>query len=171
MEQMKSNAMRMNQKEKGIRFSPQILQMALSLYICSPVGYREFKKSSLMIFPSDQTLQCMISNMMVTDGICQKTYQWFYDEVVSQMADETEKSGHIMCDKLQIKSTLCQNTQSHALVGFVTDTSELNFIEELKALESTRKEDGRSIDNQSDVHDDDKIAKKINQWRLRTVQG
>jgi len=44
----------------------------------------------------------------------------------------------------------------------VTDTSELNFIEELKALESTRKEDGRSIDNQSDVHDDDKIAKKIN---------
>jgi len=77
----------------------------------------------------------MISNMMVTDGICQKTYQWFYDEVVSQMADETEKSGHIMCDKLQIKSTLCWNTQSHALVGFVTDTSELNFIEELKALE------------------------------------
>jgi len=108
---------------------------------------------------------------MVTDGICQKTYQWFYDEVVSQMADETEKAGHIMCDELQIKSTLCWNTQSHALVGFVTDTSELNFIEELKALESTRKEDGRSIDNQSDVHDDDKIAQKINQWRLRTVQG
>ena len=47
-----------------------------------------------------------------------------------------------MYDELQIKSTLCWNTQSHALVGFVTETSELNFIEELKAFKSTRKEDG-----------------------------
>jgi len=74
MEQMKSNAMRMNHKDKGIRFSPKILRLALSLYIHSPVSYQEFKKSSLMIFPSDRTLQRMISNMMMTDGVCPKTY-------------------------------------------------------------------------------------------------
>jgi len=49
MEQMKANAMKLNHKDKGICFSPQILHMALSLYIHSPVGCRAFRESSLMI--------------------------------------------------------------------------------------------------------------------------
>jgi len=64
LEQMKLNASKIAGKEGGIRFSPQILQLALSLYIHSPVGYNEFKKSSLEIFPLSCTLQRMKSKMM-----------------------------------------------------------------------------------------------------------
>jgi len=82
------------------------------------------------------------------------------------MVDENEKAGHIMCNELQIKLTLCWNTQTHELVGFVTDSSGLDFVEELKALESETKDDGRSNRQQPDVNNDEQIAKKVNQWRL-----
>jgi len=65
---------------------------------------------------------------------------------------------------------LCWNTQSHELVGFVTDSSGLDFVKELKALELSTKDDGRSQEQQSTPEkDDERIAKKVNQWRLQTV--
>ncbi len=167
MEQMKANAMKLNNNDKGICFSPQILWMALSLYIRSPVGYREFKESSLMIFPSERTMERMIAKMRMTDGVCPKTYQWLYDETISAMHDDREKAGHIMCDELQIKSTLCWNTKTHELVGFTSDSYTLDFLSELKALEEYNKEDGQAKNELGD----DNIAKKVNQWRLRTVKG
>jgi len=157
MEQMKANAMKLNNNDKGIRFSPQILRMTLSLYIRSPVGYREFKESSLMIFPSERTMERMIAKMRMTDGVCPKTYQWLYDETISAMHDDREKAGHIMCDELQIKSTLCWNTKTHELVGFTSDSCTLDFLSELKALEEYNKEDGQAKNELGD----DNIAKKL----------
>jgi len=160
MEQMKANAMKLNGKDKGIQFSPHILSMALSLYTCSPVGYREFKNASLMVFPSEQTMDRMISKMRTNDGICPKTYQWLYDKTISDMHDGKEKAGRIMCDKLQIKSTLCWNTKTHALVGFTTDSTKLDFLDELREIEKIIKENGHAV-QQSNDDDDDKIAKKL----------
>jgi len=80
-----------------------------------------------------------------------------------------EKAGHIMCDDMQIKSTLCWNTKTHELVGFTGDSCTLDFLTEFKALEQSVKPTGHS---KNDVLDEsDKIAKKVNQWRLRTVTG
>jgi len=90
LKQMKLNASKMVGKEGGMRFSPRILWLLLLLYIHSPVGYNEFKKSSLEIFPSSRTLQCMKSKMMHCDGISPKMYQWYYDEVVAHLPVEAQ---------------------------------------------------------------------------------
>jgi len=107
--------------------------------------------------------------MRTHDGICPKSYQWLYDKTISDMQDDKEKAGHIMCDELQIKSTLCWNTQTHALVGFTTECTTLDFLDELKEIEKMVKENGHAVNKKDE--DDDKIAKKVNQWRLRTVKG
>jgi len=50
--------------------------------------------------------------------------------------------------------------QSYPLVGFVMGTSELNFVEELKVLESTRKEgDIWSMEEHLELDNDGKFAK------------
>jgi len=42
---------------------------------------------------------------------------------------------HLMCDEMQLKSGVYWNTQTHKLVGFASDTSDLNLLDELHALE------------------------------------
>jgi len=81
-----------------------------------------------------RTLQQMKSKMMQEDGISPTTYQWFYDEVVSSLPVEAQQ-GHLMCDEMQLKSGVYWNTQTHKLVGFASDTSDLNLLDELHALE------------------------------------
>jgi len=82
-------------------------------------------------------------------------------QTISQMLDNYEKASHLMCDELQIKLTLCWNTQIHELVGFVTDSSSLDFVKELKALEWATKYNGQSCKQQSTPkEDDEQIAKK-----------
>jgi len=140
--------------------SPCILCIALSLYIGSLVGYKEFKNSTLEVFPSIWTLQRMKLKMMQEDGISQNAYQWFYDEVVSCMPMK-EGRGHLMYDEMHLKSGVYWNTQSHKLVGFASDTSDLNLLDELRALENINDDNARGSIDQLDEYNAD--AKKVNQ--------
>jgi len=111
-----------------------------------------------MVFPSGHTIEQMVSKIRMKDGICPQTYQWLYDETISGMHDEKERAGHIMCDELQLKSTLCWNTKTHELVGFATDSTKLDFLDELSALEKSIRKNGQS--RNEDHSTDNKIAKK-----------
>jgi len=46
----------------------------------------------------------------------------------------------------------------------------LDFLDELREIEKIIKENGHAV-QQSNDDDDDKIAKKVNQWHLHTVKG
>jgi len=111
-------------------------------------------------------LQHMKSKMMRLDGISPTMYQWFHDEVVSKMPTESQ-CGHLVCDKMSLESGVIWNTQSHKLVGFVTEASNLNLLDKLRALDKISTEKGKSTDL---LDDSNANAKKVNQWHLRKTK-
>jgi len=73
-----------------------------------------------------------------------------------------------MCDEMHLKSGVYWNTQLHKLVGFAMEASELNLLEELRALEKLCNEDGKCL---TMVDDSNANAKSVNQWHFRTVHN
>ncbi len=60
-----------------------------------------------------------------------------------------------MCNEMHLKSGVYWNTQLHKLVGFAMEASELNLLEELRALEKLCDEDGKCltmVDNSNANH-------------------
>jgi len=174
LEQMQSNAKKITKKEKGVRFSPRILRMALSIYTRSKVGYEEMRKTSIEVMPSPATLNRLKSKLQTSDGYCPRMYQWFFDETVSHIPEQ-DRAGHVMCDEMQLKSGIYWNTQSHKLVGFASDSEELNLADELDALNDILKgNDNDSLPTQNmikSLESDNCNAKKVNQWRFRSIKG
>jgi len=64
-----------------------------------------------------------------------------FDEVVSQLPLNKQR-GHLMCDEMQLKSGICWSTTSHKLMGFATEKSGLNLLDELRALEKISNNSG-----------------------------
>jgi len=103
LQQIQANSNKIAKKEKGVRFSPQILHVALSLYTRSKVGYEELWNSSIEVMPSASTLACIISKMKTSDATFPKMYQWFYNDTIHHIPD-TDHTGHIMCNEMHLKS-------------------------------------------------------------------
>ncbi len=169
VEQMRDNAGKICGKDKGIRFSPRILRMALSVYVRSPVGYEELKKSSLEIFPSCSTIARMKQKMNTKDGICPRIYQWFFDEKIRHLPAK-ERIGQLMCDEMHLKAGVYWNTKSHRIAGFASESTELNLCEEIKSLEKDIDANGELRDA-SKFHESNRNATKVNQWRFRSIKG
>jgi len=163
-----------NKKEKGVRFSPCVLHMALAIYTQSKVGYEELRKSSIDVMPSASTLACIKSKMQTTDGICPKTYQWFYDNTVCQIPDQ-DRAGHLMCDKMQLKSGIYWNTANHKLSRFASDLDELDLAKEIQSLNELcddKKGDATAnTGSDASLKTDNVTAKKVNQWCFCSIKG
>jgi len=174
LEQMQSNAKKITKNEKGVRFSPRILRMALSIYTRSKVGYEEMRKASVEVMPSPATLNRLKSKMKTTDGTCPITYQWFFDDTVCKIP-ELERAGHLMCDEMHLKSGIYWNTQSHTLVGFASDSEQLNLADELHALNDVLEGTEINIlETQTKIQsfeNKNSNAKKVNQWRFCSIKG
>jgi len=101
-------------------------------------------------------------------------YQWFFDETVSHIPEQ-DRAGNVMCAEMQLKSGIYWNTQSHKLVGFASDSEELNLADELDALNDILKgNDNNSLPTQNmikSLESDNCNAKKVNQWRFHSIKG
>jgi len=174
LEQMQANSKKITEKDKTKRFSPQILWLALAVYTRSPIGYEELCKSSIEVMPSQSTLAHLKSQMQTTDGICPEIYQCFYNDTVHHIP-ELERAGHIMCDEMQLKSGIYWNTLSHKLVGFASDSNELNLAKEIEILNNLvdgKIDEKYSTSECSESLDTNNVkAKKVNQWHFRSIKG
>jgi len=112
--------------------------------------------------------------MQTSDGICPTIYQWFFDDTI-QHIPESDRAGHIMCDELQLKSGIYWNMLSHKLVGFASDKSEMNLAKEIKAINNAVHEETDADCNSAQSSDSFDLnnanAKKVNQWRFRSIKG
>ncbi len=107
--------------------------------------------------------------MNTKDGICPRIYQWFFDEKIRHLPAK-ERIGQLMCDEMHLKAGVYWNTKSHRIVGFASDSMELNLCEEMKSLEKAIDANGNLCDK-NEFEKSDKNAKKVNQWRFRSVKG
>jgi len=142
--QIQTSIHKIAKTEKGVRFSPKILRVALSLYTRSKVGYDELWNSSIEVMPSSSTLAHIKSKMKMTDGTCPKMYQWFYDDTISHIPD-ADHAGHIMCDEMHLKSGIYWNTASKKIVGFASDSHKLDLAAELRSVNDAI--DGKTEDS------------------------
>jgi len=131
-------------------------------------------KASVEVMPSPATLNHIKSKMQMTHGTCPITYQWFFDDTVCNIPEE-ERAGHLMCDEMHLKTGIYWNTQSHTIVGFASDSEELNLADELLALNEVlegTENDGLETDTKiQSLENKNSNAKKVNQWRFRSIKG
>jgi len=144
--------------------------LALSVYTRLKAGYEELCQSSIEVFPSQSTLVCLKSNIRTSDGICPAIYQWFFDDSI-QHIPESERVGHVMCDEMQLKSGIYWNTLSHKLVGFTSDSSEMNLAKEIEAINNVVNDETTSSESCDSLDLNNSNAKKVNQWRFCSVKG
>ena len=130
LQQIQANINKIAKKEKGVRFSPKILRVALSLYTRSKVGYEELQNSSIEVMPSASTLAHIKSKMKTCDGTFPKMYQWFYDDTICHIPDAYH-TGHIMCNEMHLKSGIYWNTASKKIDGFASDSQKLDLATKL----------------------------------------
>jgi len=132
------------------------------------------RKATIEVMPSLTTLNCIKSKMQMTQGTCPIMYQWFFDDTVCNIPEE-ESAGHLMCNEMHLKTGIYWNTQSHTIVGFASDSEELNLADELIALNEVlegTENDGLQMDTKiQSLENKNSNAKKVNQWHFHSIKG
>ena len=165
--EIKVSAQRLAGHKRQVRYSPQVLQVALSLWLRSSTGYEEFKASGLKIMPLALLLKQMKAKMMYDDGNAPIVYGWLADEISLGKWTDSDRIGHLIVDEMKLRSNLYWNCKSHKMIGLASDVEDtLDLGSELKQLTSANK-------LANDEVDASKVANNVNQWRLarHSMQG
>lgn len=114
MEQIAVLTKRLQGKAKTVRFSPTMLQFAMSIYARSRKGYTEV--SELLHLPSISTLQKLKQASGVHSGMCSSIYR-----NARVRNGNRGGSGLLLCDEMKIQAGMVFCTSNNMVTGFVDD--------------------------------------------------
>jgi hypothetical protein len=102
----------LEEKPKQVRFSPDLLWVAVNVWTTSPKAYKELKESGFIILPSQSTLAKLKKEARVKEGGCTKVYlrHAFHRK-------QTIEFGHLVCDEMKLVEGVAWLTKSHEVFG------------------------------------------------------
>ena len=154
--------------DKAVRYSPQIMKLALSLWTRSKKSYKILFDSKLLVLPNPRTLHYIKRKNLDTEGNNPETYSRLADAIKKMNGNNV--MGHVMVDEMKLCSDLCINTQDYECVSFVTDNGKLELEDELKKILLNNESEGQVLsDKYIQKMNESKHATHVNQWRFRST--
>lgn len=113
-----------NSQEKDVhqrRWDPEIISVALGLYLKSPSAYEMLKKTNMLVLPSKRLLQYYKNSVKQPVGISDDNLQWMKMECSRQSVPDFGKRGGLIIDEMAIQDDLVIERGGDAwkLVGMV----------------------------------------------------
>ena len=107
---------------KCVRFSPHIINTAMSLYLRSRKCYEELNQSGLLCLPYPRHLRRISGSLKIAEGGDHMIYSMFQEEVQERKSDNcTSLVGHLMLDEIKLKNGIAFNVNSNEVIGFLPD--------------------------------------------------
>ncbi len=154
IDEIKNQCLAFNNQKRQSKYSSRMVGLAMSLYLQSgPTAYEQFRKDSIMIYPSSSYLKSLKYAQDTTDG---KSTAQYEDQL--KLRKGKEEIGQVIVDEMKLKKDVIINVKSGAVVG-VTD----DFICQKKLMKNW-------LDN--DKPDEMvEAATHVNQWQYRSTDG
>lgn len=148
-------------KTKTVRFSPQTLSVAMSVYQRSQKAYSELRdRDNSTIWPSLSHLATLRSGRRHNSGECCDQYVDARETFFSEGGVEAEAHGILVCDECKIVGNLVFNAYTHEIEGTTDDGNDLDTLTDLL------------FDNEDNGENASKnIATYVNLWKYRQVGG
>ena len=165
-------------KEKGIRYSSQIIRLALSVWSRTKAGYNEIQKhSTFLCLPTPRHLRKLKKKMQIREGFNPTIYQRL--DMALNQTNEC-RIGQLLFDELKLKKQLLINTKSNEVIGLVSDSGKIEDVlkDDMKNLIGYNKSNtsnNKSKKDDSNLDDDEKdmsdvgIATYVNLFRFRNL--
>ena len=155
--------------QKGNRYSPKVMRMALSVWQRSRSAYEQMQQSNSFMFPTARQLARAKKKNSLHQGLNPKLYSRLYDEFVTRSTGQIV--GHVMVDEMQLKSGIYFHSKSHVVTGFATDGGGISIDKEIMDFLKLLKKNKAS---QADLEDKDTekgVSTYVNQWRFRSCHN
>jgi hypothetical protein len=152
-EEIEKYAMVLTGKEKQIRFSPQVFQVAMKIWMRSPATYEELRNAQWIVkLPSQSRLRDLRNETKVEDGESIALYA----RLAANRKNHSEVLvGLIMCDEMKLDENVIWHTKTHEVVGFAGDFESLDNVVRNILSGNTHKQP----------------AVEVNQWKYRAING
>jgi hypothetical protein len=112
-------------KNTAVRYLPGVLGAAMNQYLRSPATYRQWRRDSELVQPSESYLKALKSEQHVTNGFCVET-------IVPQPTYHGNKLvvewGQIGCDEIHITKGQFVNVKNSVTSGFCADFYDMKQI-------------------------------------------
>jgi hypothetical protein len=172
-EQVTNFNLTLQKNANKIRYSPHIIQLALSLWANAGTrAYEEFRQSSCVNFPSIRTLQCKKTRLSVREGFDLKLYSSFYDDNKEMLDRNGFTPGKVMFDEIKMESGIAFNCKDGSVEGFVCE-DEGNFSLN-STLSCLLKKAEMSEEASTEIRNDDntsRIATHVHLFRVQLCNG
>ncbi len=186
VEEMVNMGKKIKGHEKQVRINPQIMRSCLVSWATGKAGYKEFQASSIWTYPSPSRLKKLAGLMTVNEGSCLKIYSWIADELAKAVEHETTGTGlkgatkgaanetrgwipvQLLCDEMSLIDGVIQNPLTNRVVGFVVHDETFSLTKEMIEL---LRDDMPALRKAECRGEGDNLAKKVNQFAIRSVYG
>ena len=163
----------LQKNSKDIRYSPHILQLALSLWAnAGSRAYQEFRESSFVILPSIRTLQHKKSSLSVSEGFEPKLYSSFYDDNKTILDKNGLTPCRVMFDEMKMESGIAFNCKNGDVSGFMCGkegnfslSSSLNGL--LQKIENVKQTPEKGSDDTKTC----RVASYVHLFRVQLCNG
>ena len=154
IDEIKNQCRVFNKQKSQCRYSSSLVGLAMSLYLQSgPAAYEQFRRDSIMIYPSSSYLKSLKYAQDTKDG---KSISQYENQL--KLRDEPEEIGQLIVDEMKLKKDVIINVKSGAVVGLTDD-----FTSQKKIIKNWLDEDK--------PNDMVEPATHVNQWQYRSVTG
>ena len=123
------------------------MRIAICLYTKSPSGYDDFRRSSLQLFPSPNSIKKWKTKFAMKEGINPKVYSALHDFLSSQKQSKNDPVyAYLMCDEMKLKNDIYTNCMSGDTIGFVSGHKiVMDIRDDLRALFDTSTSTAKKI--------------------------
>ena len=151
-ESIKNISLKLQDKSSQCRFSTDIVNISMSLYMKSKAAYSELRSCNLLPLPSKEVLKRHLSVVVPTEGIDPMS-MLFMKDICEKKNQAIE--GHLMMDEIKLKNGIMWNCMNNVCTGFIAE--DLNTSDIMNNILGLNK----------DKHPDKKqISVYANQWRF-----
>lgn len=88
------------------KWNPEVISVALGLYLKSPTAYEQLKNTNMLILPSKRLLQYYKNSVKQSVGISVDNLQWMAMECSRQSIPDYGKHGGLVIDEMAIQDDL-----------------------------------------------------------------
>ena len=100
-------ALHLNGNQKQYRYSPHIINIAVSIFMTCKSYHEKVRHSRLLILPSTKIMHEIVRPFKVKEGFGPSVYTLCPNRTVigGKSVDSDSMSGHLMMDKIKLKMT------------------------------------------------------------------
>ena len=142
METITNMGLKLKTHHKQCRFSPHVINTAMSLYLRSRKSYEELRNSGLLCLPDPRHLRQIGGDLKIAEGGDPMIYSLFQEEVQLRKRDNiTEIVGHLMLDEVKLKNGIAYNCNSNEVTGFIPEHMDTKNVYQDILNNSTKRPD------------------------------